>query len=349
MKNRKLLFSLGLLAGIACIHPVRAQDLVQDTLAVRILLDQNGLTSMPVSQVVTVESERVTALKLTGLQLLSLPPQIGVLDQLKYMTLTDNLLDSLPDQLWDLANLVELDLGGNRLAALSPKVAKLDKLLLLGLRDNDLPSLPVEVYALPNVSTLLLAGNQLDTLAEAIADPPFLKYVDASGNQLRSVPYTMAAMDLDSLDLSSNVMVSLPDLITGMKAQTRVHLASNRLCDLGSSLDAWAQGKDPGYKASQVCGAAVRRTASRAGAPSLRAFRDGNSLRLDFRGLGNVQGTVEIALRDLAGRTALRLEAPAGIREMSIPSAALAGRNGFLWAELRVNGKPLFTVPVVPR
>jgi hypothetical protein len=349
MKNRNPLFALCVAAGIASTAPARAQDLVQDTLAVRILLDQNGLTSTPVSRVITVESQRVTALRLSGLQLLSLPPQIGALSGLKYLTLTDNLLDSLPDEVWDLSNLVELDLGGNRIAALDPGIAKLGRLLFLGLRDNGLPALPVEVFTLPDLTTLLLAGNELDTLPEAIAEPPFLKYVDLSGNQLRSIPYTMAAMDLDSLDLSSNALESLPDLITGMKAGTKVRLASNRLCNLGGSLGAWAEGKDPGYKASQICGAGVRRTVSRAAAPSLRAFWDGNSLRLDFRGLGNIPGTVGIVLRDLAGRTALRLEAAPGIREMAIPSAAPSGLNGFLWAELRLNGKPLFTAPVVPR
>lgn len=327
---------------------VKAQDLIQDTLAVRILLDQNGLTDTPVSGVATVAAQRVTGLRLSGLELLRLPPEIGSLSALKYLTLSDNLLDSLPAEIWDLSALVELDLGGNRIGSLDHGIGRLGNLLLLGLRDNGLATLPAEVFALPQLTTLLLSGNQLDTLPDAVADPPFLAYLDLSGNRLRTIPFTMAAMDLDSLDLSNNVLESLPGLITSMKPGTRVHLAANRLCTLTGPLDAWAEAKEPGYKAAQICDAGVRPASAPAGGAVFTAVRIGDGLRLDFGGLANTPGGLEIRILDAAGREAARARAAAGDRSLEIPIASPGGSRGFLWAEARRAGKPAWVTPVIP-
>src|SRR4051794_32493204 len=130
MKIQNPFFPLAMIAALSFSALASAQDLVQDTLTVRLLLDQNGLASTPVFQVITVESDRVTALRLSGLKLVRLPAEIGDISALKYLTLTDNLLDSLPMEVWNLSQLVELDVGGNRLKALDPKVANLKKLLI---------------------------------------------------------------------------------------------------------------------------------------------------------------------------------------------------------------------------
>ena len=348
MKNQKAFSALSLTAALFASVPASAQDLVQDTLAIRIVLDQNGLTNVPVSQVATVESQRVTALDLSKRQLVALPREIGSLSALKSLTLADNLLDALPDTVWSLSNLVALDLGGNRIGVVNPLIANLKNLLLLGLRDNGLAAVPAGVYALPLLTTLLLAGNDLDTLSDSVANLAFLKYLDISGNVLKTVPYTLAAMDLDSLDLSSNILESLPELITQMSTGTKVHLASNRLCALSASLDAWAEGEEPGYKTTQTCGSALRPALARASGPSLRAFADGGGLRVDLSGLGNAPGTLEIVIRDPAGRQALRFPLAAGMRAASIPRSALGG-HGFYWVELRLAGKTAAVAPVLPQ
>jgi Leucine-rich repeat (LRR) protein len=329
-----LTFSAMLLSA----SPGRAQDLRQDTLAVRILLDNNGLTATPVAQVVDIDPAegRVTALRLNGLKLASLPTQIGVLDALKYLVLSDNLLDSLPASLWDLANLVELDLGGNRVTSLSPGISRLKTLLFLGLRANALTALPESLFALPHLETLLLANNGLDTLPETVANLAFLKYLDLSGNALRALPYTLAAMDaLDSLDLNGNEIASLPASITLMPATSRVRLGGNRLCDLGSEQTEWANGKDPSWRESQVCGSPIRYRARASRAPSLRAFVAGGSLRLDWAGTEGLAGTRRIVLRDVTGREILRRDVGADAAGLTLPRAA----TGFWWAEFSVGGR----------
>ena len=342
------LFWIPLCAGAFAAAPASSQDLVQDTLAVRILLDQNGLTATPVSQVAEIDAKlsRVSALRLAGMKITALPSQIGSLSALKYLVLSENLLDSLPAAIWNLASLVELDLGGNRIAALDPRVSQLQSLLLLGLRGNGLASLPAPLFALPQLETLILSGNALDTLPEAVAELAFLRYLDASGNVLRTVPFTIAAMDrLDTLDLSSNSMTSLPDLIRQLPAATRVRLGANQLCDLGPELQAWATAKDPDWKAGQTCGAPVRPRANRAAGPGMRAFADAGRVRLDWVGTAAAAG-MEVVLRDAKGRAIVNAAVAAGATGFSFERAALPA--GFMWAELRGGGRVLASAPVLP-
>ncbi len=330
-----LLFALsGLLPGAA---PARAQDLRQDTLAVRILLDQNGLIGTPVAQVAEVGSGgRVTALRLRGLKLASLPDEIGALDALKYLVLSDNLLDSLPASIWSLANLAELDLGGNRIPSLGAGVGRLKSLLFLGLRGNALTALPESLFTLPHLEMLLLANNALDTLSETVANLAYLKYLEVSGNLLRALPFTLAAMEgLDSLDVTGNEIASLPASITLIPASTRVRLGGNRLCDLGSEQAAWADEKDPAWRVSQLCGSPIRSRSRVPRGPSLRAFGDAGNLRLDWSGTEGMAGERSVVLRDAAGCEILRRGVGKDAAGLTVPRPA----SGFLWVEFRVGGR----------
>ncbi|MEO6096762.1 MAG: leucine-rich repeat domain-containing protein [Fibrobacteria bacterium] len=343
--------TLSAFAAAVCLGlPLQAQDFIQDTLAVRILLDQNGLTETPVTQVITTESQRVTQLRLGGLNLIKLPSEIGVLTALKYLVLSGNLLDSLPAELWDLSALVELDLGGNRLSGLDAGVGRLSNLLLLGLRGNGLKALPAGLYSLPQLEALLLAGNDLDSLPEAIAELPFLRYLDLSGNQLKTVPFTVAAMErLDSLDLSGNLMESLPDLITEMKAATKVRITDNRLCSMTPAQRAWADGKDPGWFASQICGSPVRQGIARATEPGLRVFVRGDAVRFECSGLRASTGPAEIRVRNASGQTIRRFSIPIanGSPGVTVPLAGPGG-HGFLLAELRIAARTVAVAALLP-
>lgn len=338
--NRSSLALVSLSALVFSANPGSAQDLRQDTLAIRLILDQNGLITTPVAQVSDVDPAkgRVTALRLGSRNLTVLPTEVGVLDALKYLVVNDNLLDSLPAALWGLGNLVELDVGGNRIAMLDARVDRLKSLLYLALQGNGLTSLPDSLFALPQLETLILADNVLDTLPEAVADLAFLKYLDVSGNGLRALPFTLAAMQsLDTLNVSGNVIESLPGTLTQMPAATQVQLGSNRLCDLDATMAAWADSKDAAWRSSQSCGNPVRPQARSSRGPSLRAWSDAERIRLDWSGIDRQAGPRSVILRDAAGREVLRQSAGTDAAGMTLPRTA----EGFLWAELRSGDRVL--------
>ena len=86
----------------------------------------------------------------------SLPPR------LRWLTVTDNALESLPEALGRRPALQKLMLSGNRLSALPDSLAEAGSLELLRLAANDFAALPSWLLQLPRLAWLALAGNPVD-------------------------------------------------------------------------------------------------------------------------------------------------------------------------------------------
>jgi Leucine-rich repeat (LRR) protein len=97
-------------------------------------------------------------------QLTSLPPEIGQLTHLRYLSLSHSSLTSLPPEIGQLTHLQELYLYGNPLTSLPPEIGQLTNLQELDLSDNQLASLPPEIGQLTNLQTLYLDGNPMTSL-----------------------------------------------------------------------------------------------------------------------------------------------------------------------------------------
>jgi hypothetical protein len=86
----------------------------------------------------------------------ALPPR------LRWLTLTDNALDALPDALGQCPHLQKLMLAGNRLRELPESLAGAARLELLRLSANRFETLPSWLGRLPRLAWLAWAGNPLD-------------------------------------------------------------------------------------------------------------------------------------------------------------------------------------------
>ena len=93
----------------------------------------------------------------------ALPPR------LRWLTLTDNAIDALPEELGNCTQLQKLMLAGNRLTALPDSLARCTKLELLRISANRLPALPAWLQELPRLSWLACAGNPFNELRETAA------------------------------------------------------------------------------------------------------------------------------------------------------------------------------------
>ncbi|MCM2463662.1 protein kinase [Pseudomonas sp. CG7] len=93
----------------------------------------------------------------------ALPPR------LRWLILTDNDVEELPDELGQRPHLQKLMLAGNRLQQLPASLGQCHRLELLRIAANQLTELPQWLLELPSLSWLAYAGNPLEAQAEAAA------------------------------------------------------------------------------------------------------------------------------------------------------------------------------------
>lgn len=94
-------------------------------------------------------------------------PAAALPPALRWLILTDNRLERLPDELGERPRLQKLMLAGNRLQALPASLAGCSRLELLRIAANRLPALPGWLLEMPRLSWLAFAGNPFSDASEA--------------------------------------------------------------------------------------------------------------------------------------------------------------------------------------
>lgn len=103
------------------------------------------------------------SLDLSGNNLTTLPPEIGLLTKLYQLNLSNNNLTSLPTEIGKLTSLTQLMVYKNQLTALPPEIGNLTNLNILYISDNKLTTLPPEVSKLTKLTILDIRGNDITT------------------------------------------------------------------------------------------------------------------------------------------------------------------------------------------
>ncbi len=214
-----------------------AQDYTADSLAVRTILDVNGLQTLSVASVSDSSKGRIWRLTLVGKKLTTLPPAIGSLTGLQYLDLRTNNLTTLPAEIGNLVLLSHCELRSNSLSALPPEIGKLIKLNRLFLSFNNLTAIPPEIGDLTNMSTLYLFFNDLATLPPGIGNCTNLYVLSLEGNKLTTIPPEIGNLNnLSSLTLDENSLSSIPPQIGNCVNLIELNLAWNNLTTLPEAL-----------------------------------------------------------------------------------------------------------------
>ncbi|XGB41553.1 MAG: leucine-rich repeat-containing serine/threonine-protein kinase [Nodosilinea sp. LVE1205-7] len=90
-------------------------------------------------------------------------PENALPGQLRWLILTDNCLDSLPDSIGSLSHLQKLSLAGNQLRHLPHQLAHCQSLEFIRLAANQLEEFPTWLLSLPRLTWFGYAGNPFCT------------------------------------------------------------------------------------------------------------------------------------------------------------------------------------------
>ncbi|RYJ63184.1 leucine-rich repeat-containing protein kinase family protein [Pseudomonas songnenensis] len=96
-------------------------------------------------------------------------PAAALPPALRWLILTDNQLQALPDEIGNCRRLQKLMLAGNQLSSLPDSLANCVNLELLRIAANRLPALPDWLLTLPRLSWLAAAGNPFSDASEAMS------------------------------------------------------------------------------------------------------------------------------------------------------------------------------------
>ncbi|AZD36838.1 Serine/threonine protein kinase [Pseudomonas chlororaphis subsp. aurantiaca] len=125
----------------------------------------NHFTQMPacVGQCAQLSMVGFKANRIERVPAAALPPL------LRWLILTDNRIEELPDELGQRPHLQKLMLSGNRLTRLPQSLSQCHQLELIRIAANRLSALPAFLLGLPRLTWLAYAGNPLESEADAAA------------------------------------------------------------------------------------------------------------------------------------------------------------------------------------
>lgn len=121
-------------------------------------------------------------------ELKKLPNEIGKLKNLERLVLSNNLLTGLPESFSDLQNLKHLHLANNYFKSIPVCVYSMLNLVFLDVSDNKISKISQDIGALVCLESLLLLYNLLETLPDAITKCIHLKNLWLGNNRLKSLP-----------------------------------------------------------------------------------------------------------------------------------------------------------------
>lgn len=178
---------------------------------------------------------RVTALDMSGFGLRFLPEDVGNLTALRSLTLSGSTLEpgrltALPESLFGLASLEDLDLDGNAFTELPLGLAGMAGLRGLMVARNKLTALPPALPA--GLTGLLFGGNAVASMPSVVATLANLTRLYANHNGMRGAVDLSMLCKLDSVDLSWNALDEWPVLCPSSSSMVFLDLTSNRIGSL---------------------------------------------------------------------------------------------------------------------
>ncbi len=117
-----------------------------------------------------------------------IPKEIGVLKNLKHLTISFGDIDTLPSEIGDLSNLVSLELKHLKIKTLPASIGKLTKLKKLGIEYTPIETIPESIANLHNLIHLEISISELRELPLSICKLPKLRVLDLTRHTILNFP-----------------------------------------------------------------------------------------------------------------------------------------------------------------
>ncbi|XP_033845995.1 malignant fibrous histiocytoma-amplified sequence 1 homolog [Periophthalmus magnuspinnatus] len=149
-----------------------------------------------------------------------LPEGLGSsLNNLRVLVLRRNRFTVIPGVIFELGQLLELDMSHNCLKCLSEDVGKLKGLKKLCVSHNKIQYLPSQIGMLKFLEELDISFNELRDLPKSFTNLTKLRTLDADHNKLNQFPTEILGLwELEELDLSGNKFEKLPTDLVKLKS-----------------------------------------------------------------------------------------------------------------------------------
>ncbi|KAM3873814.1 malignant fibrous histiocytoma-amplified sequence 1 homolog [Diretmus argenteus] len=179
----------------------------------------------------------IEVLNLGNNSLQELPEGLGsTLNNLRILVLRRNKFVAVPCAVFELGQLVELDMSHNCLRSFSEDVGQLKGLKKLCISHNKIQYLPSQIGALQFLEELDISFNDLRDFPRSFSQLKRLRTLDADHNKLNQFPPEILALgDLEELDCSGNKFEVLPGDIMKLQSIKIFWLSSLHISTLPDS------------------------------------------------------------------------------------------------------------------
>ncbi len=186
-----------------------------------------------IDRIKIASKRRSTSLDLSGLELTELPEEIGKLENLFLLNISENKLTKIGSEIGNLKFLQNLDVRYNKLNAIPDEISHLKTILKLDLRNNNLTTLPISIGHLTSLQELYLSYNNITEIPDEIENLVNLKSLYITSNPLNKIPISICKLkQLTDLGLSNINLKSIPKEINLMKNLEYIDLSYNEIKEL---------------------------------------------------------------------------------------------------------------------
>ncbi len=151
-------------------------------------------------------------------------------ETLEVLDMTDNHLNTLPDDFGQLKNLKILFLSNNFFTEVPTVLSHCPKLSMIGFRNNNINTLLEDALPL-STRWLILTDNALTKLPKSMGELKYLQKCMLSGNQLTHLPASMNHCEnLELLRIAVNAFTELPKMLLELPKLSWLAYGGNPFC-----------------------------------------------------------------------------------------------------------------------